>query len=79
MTAEALDLVGAFLADRRGLAASSVEVAPLSGDASTRRYFRLHEGQRTRVLALYPEPFVPEELLLRLRARPAPGVGSARA
>ena len=62
MTADGLDLVGAFLAERRGSAASSVEVAPLSGDASTRRYFRLREGDRSLVLAVYPEPFVPEEL-----------------
>jgi N-acetylmuramate 1-kinase len=62
VTAEGLELVSAFLAERRGQAGSSVQVTPLSGDASTRRYFRLREGNRTQVLALYPEPFVPEEL-----------------
>jgi N-acetylmuramate 1-kinase len=62
VTAEELDLVGSFLAERRGKAASAVEVLPLSGDASTRRYFRLRENGDTRVLALYPEPFVPDEL-----------------
>ena len=31
------------------------------GDASTRRYFRLREGSASHVLALHPEPFVPEE------------------
>ncbi len=62
MTADGLDLVGSFLAERRGSAASSVQVTPLFGDASTRRYFRLREGQHTHVLALYPEPFVSEEL-----------------
>ncbi|HKC13196.1 MAG TPA: phosphotransferase, partial [Vicinamibacteria bacterium] len=41
--------------------AAGVDVLPLSGDASTRRYFRLREGERTTVLALYPEPFVAEE------------------
>ena len=39
-----------------------VSVVPLSGDASTRRYYRLENGARSFVLALYPEPFVPEEL-----------------
>jgi len=38
------------------------EIVPLSGDASTRRYFRLVERERTRVLALYPDPFRPDEL-----------------
>jgi len=57
---DARDLVLAFLAERR--ASASVEIVPLSGDASTRRYFRLVEPTRTFVLALYPEPFVPGEL-----------------
>jgi aminoglycoside/choline kinase family phosphotransferase len=39
-----------------------VRVVPLSGDASTRRYYRLVGGGRSEVLALYPDPFVPEEL-----------------
>ena len=60
-TDDALDRVRAFLAERRGKAAD-VEVFPLSGDASTRRYFRLVERGATRVIALHPEPFVPEEL-----------------
>jgi N-acetylmuramate 1-kinase len=34
-----------------------VEVRPLSGDASTRRYFRLRRGGESFVLSLYPEPF----------------------
>jgi hypothetical protein len=37
-------------------------VAPLSGDASTRRYYRLLHGSGTSVLALYPEPFKVDEL-----------------
>jgi aminoglycoside/choline kinase family phosphotransferase len=37
-------------------------VVPLFGDASTRRYFRLRDGGGSHVLALYPEPFEPEEL-----------------
>jgi aminoglycoside/choline kinase family phosphotransferase len=37
-------------------------VTALSGDASTRRYYRLADGSRSLVLALYPAPFVPEEL-----------------
>ena len=62
MTADGLDLVSGFLAERRGQAASAVEVTPMSGDASTRRYFRLREGGRSHVLALYPEPFDPDDL-----------------
>jgi aminoglycoside/choline kinase family phosphotransferase len=46
--------VEGFLVERFG---TGFEVVPLSGDASTRRYFRLqHRGARS-VLALYPEPF----------------------
>ncbi len=37
-------------------------LVPLSGDASTRRYFRLVRGGKTTVLALYPEPFITAEL-----------------
>jgi aminoglycoside/choline kinase family phosphotransferase len=62
VTAEGLELVASFLAETRGKAACGVEVTPLSGDASTRRYFRMREGEKTHVLALYPEPFLPEEL-----------------
>jgi aminoglycoside/choline kinase family phosphotransferase len=41
---------------------SAFRVDPLSGDASTRRYFRVvHPGGRS-VLALYPDPFAPRDL-----------------
>lgn len=46
-----------YLADRRAARGSTTRVVPLSGDASTRRYFRLTEEDGTSVLALYPEPF----------------------
>ncbi len=59
---EALAQVRAFLVERRGRSGAEVSVTPLSGDASTRRYFRLQEKGRSQVLALYPEAFVPEEL-----------------
>jgi hypothetical protein len=60
---QARDLVLAFLEERRGKGgAAAVDVVPLSGDASTRRYFRLADGAGTQVLALYPEPFVSAEL-----------------
>ncbi len=62
VTEDGLELVYGFLAERRGQAASAVEVTPMSGDASTRRYFRLREGGRSHVLALHPEPFDPEDL-----------------
>lgn len=49
-----------FLVAWRRRAVGDVSILPLSGDASTRRYFRIVEGVRSYVLALYPEPFVPE-------------------
>jgi hypothetical protein len=58
----AFGLIREYLEQTRPRDAASVRVEPLSGDASTRRYYRLSDGSRTAVLALYPEPFVPEEL-----------------
>jgi len=58
-TAGALALIRGYLEERRP--GETVRVVPLSGDASTRRYYRL-DGGRSEVLALYPDPFVPEEL-----------------
>jgi aminoglycoside/choline kinase family phosphotransferase len=57
-----LSRVQEYLASRETAAAGVPRVAPLSGDASTRRYFRVAGGGKTLVAALYPEPFVPEEL-----------------
>jgi N-acetylmuramate 1-kinase len=54
------DRVSSYLADRTRLGRDTV--IPLSGDASTRRYFRLVDGPTSAVLALYPEPFDPKEL-----------------
>jgi aminoglycoside/choline kinase family phosphotransferase len=54
--------VAEFLAERLGAGVERAEVLPLSGDASTRRYFRVASGDGTVVLALYPESFDPEEL-----------------
>jgi len=45
-----------------GVPRRELEVHPLSGDASTRRYFRIRDGARSFVAALYPEPFAPAEL-----------------
>ena len=77
---DALAQVRAFLAGRRR-AGAEVSVTALSGDASTRRYFRVQEKGRSQVLALYPEAFVPEELtflgvrsLLHGWGLPVPGV-----
>jgi aminoglycoside/choline kinase family phosphotransferase len=53
--------VAAFLAERQPQLRGA-EVTALSGDASTRRYFRLRGGGRSYVVALYPEPFAPDEL-----------------
>lgn len=47
----------AFLGERFGPRAREVGVTPLTGDASTRRYFRLDDGRASSVLALYPESF----------------------
>jgi aminoglycoside/choline kinase family phosphotransferase len=53
--------VEAFLAERQPQLRGA-EVIALSGDASTRRYFRLRGDGRSFVLALYPEAFEPDEL-----------------
>jgi N-acetylmuramate 1-kinase len=81
MGADPMLLVREFLNERRGPAAADIRVVPLSGDASTRRYFRLVEKGGTSVVALYPEPFVAEELtflgvrtLLHGFGVPVPGV-----
>ncbi len=58
----ALALIGQYMADRQPKLAGGAQVIALSGDASTRRYYRLAMGGHSLVLALYPEPFVPEEL-----------------
>ena len=58
----ALGLIRQYLEAKRPADADSVELTPLSGDASTRRYFRLRDGGRSSVLALYPEPFATDEL-----------------
>jgi len=41
---------------------ADVTVVPLSGDASTRRYFRVVAGSRSLVAALYPESFDPAHM-----------------
>jgi aminoglycoside/choline kinase family phosphotransferase len=55
-----------FLRERFGAHADELVVAPLSGDASTRRYFRVRDGGQTQVLSLYPEPFDPDDLGFRV-------------
>jgi aminoglycoside/choline kinase family phosphotransferase len=52
--------VAGYLADRGRL--GRVHVQALSGDASTRRYFRIPGPEATTVLALYPEPFEAADL-----------------
>jgi aminoglycoside/choline kinase family phosphotransferase len=54
--------IGAFLAERRGPAAAAVQVTALSGDASTRRYYRLTAPEGTAILSLHLEPFDAEHL-----------------
>ena len=53
--------VAQFLSDRFGSRAD-LSVTPLSGDASTRRYYRVEEGGQSSVLSLYPEPFDADHL-----------------
>jgi aminoglycoside/choline kinase family phosphotransferase len=60
--AGALARIGEYLTQRQPRLAAHASVVPLSGDASTRRYYRVALGGESLVLALYPEPFVPEEL-----------------
>jgi hypothetical protein len=63
MSGEVLDArVTAYLVERRGAAGASLGIVALSGDASTRRYLRIVEKGQTSVLALYPEPFAPDEM-----------------
>jgi aminoglycoside/choline kinase family phosphotransferase len=57
-----LSRVREYVADREARAGGGLDFAPLSGDASTRRYFRVSGGEETFVLALYPESFLPQEL-----------------
>jgi aminoglycoside/choline kinase family phosphotransferase len=56
--AEALAAIRGYLDERRG-DERGLEVVPLSGDASTRRYYRLSGPGQAYVVALYPEPFDP--------------------
>ena len=62
VTDPAVVVVRRYLGDWRGSAGGGFEVAPLSGDASTRRYFRVRVDGQTLVVALYPEPFEAGEL-----------------
>jgi aminoglycoside/choline kinase family phosphotransferase len=62
VTGAGLGLVQDFVAERLGGDAEAFRIQPLSGDASTRRYYRLVGAGRSVVLALYPEPFAAAEL-----------------
>jgi aminoglycoside/choline kinase family phosphotransferase len=73
--------VRAFLRERFGRHADGFDVTPLSGDASTRRYFRLTCAGERFVVACYPESFSPDSLsfcvvhtLLERWGLPVPGV-----
>jgi aminoglycoside/choline kinase family phosphotransferase len=54
--------VADFLAERFGPRVAELHVNPLSGDASTRRYYRARHGTSTWVVSLNPEPFDPDHL-----------------
>jgi hypothetical protein len=51
-----------YLSERYGKRVADVRVLALSGDASTRRYYRIFDGNQVAVLSLNPEPFDPEAL-----------------
>ena len=51
-----------YLRTRFAERSATLEVVPLAGDASTRRYFRFIQGPKTKMIALHPEPFAPGEL-----------------
>jgi N-acetylmuramate 1-kinase len=55
-----LSQVEDYLAVRRAAGIGPEQIAALSGDASTRRYYRLTGGASSYVLALYPESFDPD-------------------
>ena len=54
--------VSDFLAERYGARVKDLRIIALSGDASTRRYYRLIDGDEHSVISLNPEPFDPEHL-----------------
>jgi aminoglycoside/choline kinase family phosphotransferase len=56
----ALAAIRRYLEERRSEESGRLRIVPLSGDASTRRYYRLSGEDRGYVLALYPEAFDPE-------------------
>jgi len=61
-TEGAFALVRQYLEETRPAEAATIRVTALSGDASTRRYYRLQGVEGSQVLALYPEAFAPDEL-----------------
>ena len=78
--AAALALIQQYRGERRPRDQAGAAVVALSGDASTRRYYRVQLPDRSFVLALYPEPFEPAELsyltvrtLLEGHGLPVPG------
>ena len=56
------DAVRDYLRARFAASSATLEVIPLAGDASTRRYFRLRQDAGTRMICLMPEPFSVGEL-----------------
>jgi aminoglycoside/choline kinase family phosphotransferase len=54
--------VAQFLAERFEARTAQLQVVPLSGDASTRRYYRVTLDTRSWVVSLNPEPFDPDHL-----------------
>jgi aminoglycoside/choline kinase family phosphotransferase len=61
--AEAEALLREHLEERLGSTAGRLQIVPLFGDASTRRYFRILGAEDgTAIVALYPEPFDVEKM-----------------
>jgi hypothetical protein len=63
VSGEALDpRVAEYLVEHCDSGHRRPAIAALSGDASTRRYYRITDDRGSSVLALYPEPFEPDEM-----------------
>jgi aminoglycoside/choline kinase family phosphotransferase len=58
---DGVERLKAYLRARFGEGAATLRVTALAGDASTREYFRIRQGNGSWVAALYPDSFEPEE------------------
>lgn len=70
---DVLPLLRDFLVEHPRLGLAGAAITPLAGDVSSRRYFRVCEGDHSAIVCLYPAPFDEKEgavpRLLRLCAK----------